>query len=285
MQIVIITGMSGAGRTKAIRSLEDIGFYCVDNLPPVLLGKFIEMCSQSQGKLSKLAMVVDVRSGYMFAELDSQLVSLSKQGYKYEIAFLDCDDAVLIKRYKESRRNHPLSEGGKITHGIEEERKMLQKIKQAANYVIDTSNMTTAQLNKRIGDIFRDKNAPSVMNINVVSFGFKHGIPVDSDLMFDVRFMPNPFYVDSLKSKTGMDKEVRDYVMDSPISHEFYKKLSDMLNFLIPNYIEEGKSSLVIAIGCTGGHHRSVTIANMLYEELSKKAQNCTLLHRDIDKK
>ena len=284
MRLVIVTGISGAGRTRAIRCLEDLGYYCVDNMPPALIGKFAEMCEQSQGKLSNVAIVVDVRGGEMFSELSDELAAMKEKGFNYEVLFLDASDEVLIKRYKESRRNHPLSKG-RVIDGIMRERVLLGEIKEQSTHVIDTSILTVASLKKRMHALFSEANTVSNMTISVVSFGFKYGIPMDSDLMFDVRFPPNPFYIDELKHKTGNDKEVNDFIMQYEVSKTFFRKLSDMVKFLIPQYIEEGKGNLVIAIGCTGGHHRSVTLANLLGEELERNKINATVTHRDINKK
>lgn len=284
MRLVIVTGISGAGRTRAIRCLEDLGYYCVDNMPPALIGKFAEMCEQSQGKLSNVAIVVDVRGGEMFSELSDELAAMKEKGFNYEVLFLDASDEVLIKRYKESRRNHPLSKG-RVIDGIMRERVLLGEIKEQSTHVIDTSILTVASLKKRMHALFSEANTVSNMTISVVSFGFKYGIPMDSDLMFDVRFLPNPFYIDELKHKTGNDKEVNDFIMQYEVSKTFFRKLSDMVKFLIPQYIEEGKGNLVIAIGCTGGHHRSVTLANLLGEELERNKIHATVTHRDINKK
>lgn len=285
MKFVIITGLSGAGRTHALRCLEDMGFYCVDNLPPVLVSKFAEMCAQSQGKLSNVAVVVDMRSGEMFQALLGELSIMEKAGYPFEIVFFDATDDTLIRRYKETRRMHPLSPDSRPIDGILKERKNLAEIKACANHVIDTSDMEPHHLKKRIIDLFSDNIQSVLMTIDVVSFGFKHGIPLDSDLVFDVRFLPNPFYVPALKPKTGLDSDVREFVMAYPQSRTFAEKLVDMVSFLIPQYIEEGKRNLVIAVGCTGGKHRSVTIASLLANALQEKGTICNVHHRDILKK
>ncbi len=284
MNFVIITGLSGAGRTRALRCLEDIGFYCVDNLPPVLLSKFAEMCSQSQGKLSNVAVVVDTRSGEMFKALSGELLSMRENGYPFELVFLDAANDVLIRRYKETRRMHPLSPDTRPIDGILKEREVLADIRKQANHVIDTSNMLPQDIKKSIVTLFSDAVRHAAMTIDVVSFGFKYGIPLDSDLVFDVRFLPNPFYEPNLKPKTGLDSDVQDYIMQYPQSQAFEKKLIDMVSFLIPQYIEEGKGNLVIAVGCTGGKHRSVTIALRLAEALKKQGNNCHVNHRDITK-
>lgn len=283
MKLVIVTGISGAGRTQTIRCLEDMGYYCVDNMPPSFISMFAEMCDQSQGKLSKAAVVVDVRGGDMFSDLEGELQKMRLKNYDYELVFLDAADDVIIKRYKESRRSHPLS-SGRVIDGIRHERVLLSSIKEQSKNVIDTSFLSVIQLKKRLFDIFSDTDYVSNMSVNIISFGFKYGVPLDSDLVFDVRFLPNPFYVPELKHKTGNDSEVSDFVMDYAVSKEFFKKLSDMIRFLIPQYIEEGKGNVVIAIGCTGGRHRSVTIANLLSKELMEAKINCSTTHRDIEK-
>ncbi len=285
MNFVIITGASGAGRTRALRCLEDMGFYCVDNLPPLLISKFAEMCSQSQGKLSNVAVVVDTRSGEMFKALEGELACMKQNGYSYTLIFLDATDDVLIRRYKETRRMHPLAPDTRPIDGILKEREILSSIKNHADHVIDTSVMQPQHFKKRMVALFSDLTRHPSMTIDVISFGFKYGIPLDSDLVFDVRFLPNPFYELELKHKTGLDSEVRDFVMQYPQSRAFAEKLLDMVSFLIPQYIEEGKGNLVIAIGCTGGKHRSVTIASLLAETLEKQGNTCHINHRDITKK
>ena len=284
MSFVIVTGVSGAGKTKAIRCLEDMGFYCVDNMPPTLVGKFAELCYQSQGKLLRVALVIDVRSHEMFSEFENELEELTRRGYDYKIVFLDASDEVIVTRYKKTRRNHPLTKDGTLLESIKKERKMLANIKERADFKIDTTHIDETGLKTSINSLFSlNNNWQDNMLINIVSFGFKHGVPMDSDLVFDVRFLPNPYYVDTLKKKTGQSRDVSEYVMNSPVSVKFYEKLKDMLDFLIPQYIEEGKGNLVIAVGCTGGKHRSVTIANMLYDEFSSRYR-CVLSHKDINK-
>ncbi len=284
MKFIVITGLSGAGRTRALRCLEDMNFYCVDNLPPILVSKFAEMCSQSQGKLDHVAVVVDVRSGSMFRELRGELADMKEAGLPFEVLFLDAADETLIARYKETRRSHPLSPGGRAIDGIIREREILRDIKKIANHIIDTSTMQPQHLKKRMRDLFSDVSDGCPMTIDIMSFGFKFGIPLDSDLVFDVRFLPNPFYEPTLKPMTGLDAPVRDYIMAYPQSKAFCEKLTDMVHFLVPQYIEEGKSNLVISIGCTGGKHRSVTVAEYLGEALRKEGTVCRLLHRDKEK-
>ena len=281
MKFVIITGLSGAGKSQAMKSMEDLGFYCVDNLPPALIPKFADLCFHAKGDIEKIALVSDIRGGKFFNDLFESLNAIQKQGFDYEILFLEASDETLIKRFKETRRNHPLSPEGRIMDGIEAEREKLAELKSKANYIVDTSNLTAVQLKEEIKKIFSEGNSAKNLTISVQSFGFKKGLPLDSDLVFDVRFLPNPHYIDTLREYTGNDAQVRDYVMKWPESVEFVKKLIEMIDFLIPFYIKEGKTQLVIAVGCTGGKHRSVTIANILYEILKEKGHRVTINHRD----
>ncbi|MBP7176249.1 MAG: RNase adapter RapZ [Thermoclostridium sp.] len=284
MQFLIITGMSGAGKSLCVKYFEDIGFFCVDNLPPSLLPKFAEMCLPGQNKMEKIALIMDIRGGAMFLQLFPALDTLASYGISYKILFLEASDQVLVQRFKESRRMHPLSPEGRISDGIAEERGILEAVKDKANYVIDTSNLSPRQLKQEILNLFVEGKPFSGLIINVTSFGFKYGVPIDCDLVFDLRFIPNPYYVEELKLLTGMDKAVSDYVMSFHESHVFLAKLVDMLDFLIPNYVKEGKNQLVIGIGCTGGKHRSVTIANKLFDILKAKNSSIVLEHRDIEK-
>ena len=285
MRFVIVTGMSGAGRTQASHCMEDMGYYCIDNLPPVLIDKFADICRHSQGKLEKVALVMDLRGGYLFEQLTDELDNLRKNGYEYEILFLDAGDETLIKRYKETRRKHPLAAEGSILEGIKREREILSTIKASADYIIDTSGMTIGNLKRKITELFSFGEDAENFNIDVESFGFKFGMALDADLVFDVRFLPNPFYVPELKHKTGIDKDVADYVFSEEVTHQFVTKLYDMMDFLVPQYTEEGKNNLVVAIGCTGGKHRSVAIAESLACHLREKNGHVTISHRDIDKK
>ena len=287
MRCVIVTGMSGAGKSTALKMLEDMGYFCVDNLPVPLIPKMAELLSVPGTEINKAALGVDIRSGQNFSELEKILKDLDQSGTRFEILYLESRDDVLIKRYKETRRFHPLSgKGGRVEEGIREERKRLKFLRERADYLIDSSHMLTRELRAELSKIFVENKEYKNLYISVLSFGFKYGIPADADLVFDVRFLPNPYYVPELKHKTGNQKEVQDYVLNSPVSHEFLNKLVDMIKFLIPNYIEEGKNQLVIGIGCTGGHHRSVTIANELYNQLnsSDASYGIRLSHRDIDR-
>ena len=284
MRFVIVTGMSGAGKTSVLKFLEDINFFCVDNLPPALLPKFAELCYEQEGEIERVAMGIDIRGGKLFDDLFEVLSSLQEKGYEYEILFLDASDEVLIKRYKETRRSHPLSRNGSIQEGIRKEREMLRDVKTKATYIIDTSQVLTRQLKEQINGIFVENKKHENLVITIQSFGFKYGIPTDSDLVFDVRFLPNPFYIQELKELTGNDEPVSSYVMQFEESQIFLKKLVDMVEFLIPLYIKEGKNNLVISIGCTGGKHRSVTLANALYAALGQDKHTLLLQHHDIEK-
>lgn len=284
MRFVIVTGMSGSGKRTAMKMLEDVGFYCVDNLPVPLIEKFVELIAMPNSEIAKVALGLDVRADQPFDDVQRILENLKENGYRFEILFLEASDAVLLKRYKETRRMHPLSPEGRVEEGVQKERQILQNIRTKADYIIDTSSLLTRELKEEIDHIFvRNEEYRSLM-VNVVSFGFKYGIPADADLVFDVRFLPNPFYIDELKHKTGNDKEVQDYVMGYKEAHDFLKKLTDLLDFLIPNYVKEGKHQLVVGIGCTGGKHRSVTLANELYKQIKdNKSYSVKLYHRDIE--
>lgn len=288
MKLVIVTGMSGAGKSSTLKMMEDLGFFCIDNLPAPLIEKFAELLTgplseMPGGELGKVAIGVDARTGLI--SLKKPLETLKSQGVMYEIFFLDAEDSILVKRFKETRRAHPLAMGGRIEDGIAEERKQLEYLRRNATYILDTSHMLIRDLKKEINDIYAANKNYGNLYINILSFGFKYGIPADADLVFDVRFLPNPFYIDELKNDTGMDKNVRDYVMSFDEAHVFLSKLQDMILFLIPNYVKEGKNQLVIAVGCTGGKHRSVCLAEELYKGLSKTAEyGIRVEHRDIDK-
>lgn len=286
MRFVVVTGMSGGGKNTALKMLEDIGFYCVDNLPVLLIEKFMELTVTPGSEISKVALGLDMRAAQSFHDIQKTLEKLREAGYLFEILFMDASDAVLIKRYKETRRMHPLSPEGRIAEGVNRERQSLKDMKKKADYVIDTSNLLTRELKEEMDRIFVRNEEYNSLMVTILSFGFKNGIPADADLVFDVRFLPNPFYIDELKHKTGDDKEVRDYVMNFPESGDFLGKLVDMLDFLIPNYIKEGKYQLVVGIGCTGGKHRSVTLANELYKQMKDHGNyGLKLYHRDKGEK
>ena len=285
MKFVIVTGMSGAGKSTTLKMLEDMGYFCVDNLPIDLLPKFAELAHAPGSDISQVAVGVDIRNGRSLDEMSSVLEHLKASGVAYQILYLEASDEVLVKRYKETRRTHPLAKQGRVEDGIRQEREKLLYLKENATYILDTSQLLTRELKKALEQIFAgEKNFKNLM-ITVLSFGFKYGIPSDCDLVFDVRFLPNPYYVEGLKYKTGNDKEVQDFVMGYELSHTFLDKLVDMLEFLIPNYILEGKNQLVIGIGCTGGKHRSVTLANKLFEALSNCPEyGVRLEHRDVSR-
>lgn len=264
-----------------MKMLEDAGFYCADNMPVPLIEKFMELLAMPDNGIQKVALGLDVRTDQSFEDVNQLIIRL-RLSYTFEILFLEASDNVLLKRYKETRRIHPLSIDGDLMSGIRRERELLDSIRKVADYVIDTTNLLTRELKMELDRIFVSGQAYNSLMVNIISFGFKHGIPQDADLVFDVRFLPNPFYIDELKKKTGLDKEVQDYVMGFPEAHEFINKLTDMIEFLIPNYIKEGKYQLVIGIGCTGGQHRSVTLAGELYKRLKDKGDyGLTLRHRD----
>ncbi|MBQ8188919.1 MAG: RNase adapter RapZ [Lachnospiraceae bacterium] len=284
MKLVVVTGMSGAGKQSAMKLLEDAGFYCVDNLPAPLISKFVELVTLPNSEISKVALGLDVRSDKSFEEINQTLENMRNGGLQYSIVFMDASDEILIKRYKETRRVHPI-EGNSTEESIQKEREILADIRKQADYIFDTSSLLIRELKEELDRIFVKNEAYNSLMVQIMSFGFKHGIPLEADLVYDVRFLPNPFYIDELKKKTGNDKEVRDYVMGFSEAGEFLDKLEDMIQFLIPNYIKEGKYRLVICIGCTGGKHRSVTLANALYERMKDKGDyGLTLMHRDADR-
>ena len=285
MRFVIVTGMSGAGKSTALKMLEDMGYFCVDNLPIPLLPGFVQMLQNTDTEMKKVALGLDVRSGQDLSGLKENLEAMDRDRIGYEILFLDANDAVLVKRYKETRRQHPLSGSGRVDTGIAKEREKILFLKMKATYILDTSKMLTRELRIELEKIFVDGQSFCNLYITVMSFGFKYGIPQDADLVFDVRFLPNPYYIDTLREKTGNEAEVQDYVMQNDKGRIFLDKLKDMMEFLIPNYILEGKNQLVIAIGCTGGKHRSVTLANALYRILDKEENyGVRIEHRDIGK-
>lgn len=284
MRFVIVTGLSGAGKTEATRSLEDLGYFCVDNLPPTLIPKFAEACVQSEGKIDKVALVIDIRGGIFFDDLFESLIYLKENEFKYEILFLEASDEVLVKRFKESRRSHPLSPDGRVITGIDQERKKLRELKDRADNIIDTSKYAIKDLREKLNLFYGNgKEMEQNLSITVLSFGFKYGIPVDSDLVFDVRFIPNPFYIPDLKPFSGNDEPVRNYVLSQTETQGFLSRIEDMLKFLIPNYVKEGKRQLIVAIGCTGGRHRSVAIANEINMKLNASGFKSSIDHRDVN--
>lgn len=286
MRLVIVTGISGAGKVTALKIFEDNGYYCVDNLPIDLIESFADILFGQTNEKNKVAIGVDIRSGKNLEKMSEVLKNMKAKEQNYEILFLDCNNNTLIKRFKETRRSHPMGDRDSVENEINEERAKLEFLREQADYIIDTSNLLVKELRGEIEKIFVLNRDYRNLFVTIMSFGFKHGVPADCDLVFDVRFLPNPYYVPELKHKTGNQKEVQDYVLNSPVSHEFLDKLVDMIKFLIPNYIEEEKNQLVIGIGCTGGHHRSVTIANELYNQLnsSDASYGIRLSHRDIDR-
>lgn len=284
MNFLIVTGMSGAGKSTALKMLEDVGYFCVDNLPTKLIKKFAELTFDKEGTLNKVALGIDIRSGSDFQEFYTELEELKEKGYTYKILFLDAEDEVLVMRYKETRRMHPLVQSGRIETGIQREREALKILKEKADYTIDTTKLLTRNLKEVLNNIFVNNIKYNSMYITVLSFGFKHGVPKDADLVFDVRFIPNPYYIPELREKTGNDIEVTNYLKGFPECVEFIEKLTDMTKFLIPNYIKEGKTQLVIGIGCTGGKHRSVAIAEALYQTIVGNDYNVRIEHRDIEK-
>jgi UPF0042 nucleotide-binding protein len=281
-KFIIITGLSGAGKTLALKVFEDFGYFCVDNLPPALIPTFVELCRQSRKRINKIALVIDIRGGGFFEGLFESLKTVQEKGSHYKILFLEASDEILIKRFKESRRRHPLALEGRIIDGISNERKKMAKLRGAADCIIDTSYKTPGQLKEEIVRFFMEPEKEEPIVINLVSFGFKQGIPLDADLVFDVRFLPNPFYIDELRPLSGEDPEVKNYVMRWEESKEFLKKLDEMVEFLIPYYIREGKSQLIIAVGCTGGRHRSIAIASELAVLLKSSRHKVIVGHRDM---
>lgn len=282
--LIIVTGMSGAGKSQAVKVLEDIGYFCIDNLPPVLIPKFAELCVKGGERVRHVALIADIRGGQFFDAMSQALQELRKQGVSYEIVFMEASDKVLINRYKETRRVHPLALRGRISQGIAEERKRLAALREKADFIIDTSSLKTSQLR----DILRKRYALNTgrkgLTVTVVSFGFKHGMPIDADIVDDVRFLPNPYYVEEYRHKSGRVPAVRDYVQSFQVTQTFKEKWFDMIDFLLPNYEREGKSQLVIAVGCTGGMHRSVCMAEEMYRHLKETGIDVSIEHRDLAK-
>ncbi len=282
IRFVVVTGLSGAGKSLALRALEDAGYFCVDNLPPALIPKFAEICAQSGGKIRRIAIVVDIRGGAFFDSLLDALQDLERTGFAYQILFLEADDETLVRRFKETRRRHPLAPQGRVLEAIREERCRLEEIRGRAHRIIDTSALSPQKFREEILEIFATDQDPERFIVTVVSFGFKHGLPLDADLVFDVRFLPNPHYVDSLRPLDGGDPLVEEYVMRWPIAQQFMRRLASLVEFLLPQYLAEGKTQLAIGIGCTGGQHRSVVIANRLARLLREKHHTVLVEHRDL---
>lgn len=284
MKMVIVTGMSGAGKSTALNVLEDEGYYCVDNMPIALIPKFAELASGRENGYSNIALGIDIRSGEALGELETILKEMEQRRYSYKILYLDSGDEVLVKRYKETRRAHPLAKDDRVDRAIAQERRQMEFLKKRADYIIDTSQMLTRELKQELEKIFVREGRYSNLFVTVLSFGFKYGIPSDADLVFDVRFLPNPYYVEELKPLTGNDAPIQQFVMNFQAAQDFLNKVDELICFLLPNYVQEGKNSLVIAIGCTGGKHRSVTLANAIADRLKKTEYGCKVEHRDIDK-
>ena len=282
MHIVIVTGMSGAGKTTVLKILENAGYHCVDNLPPALIGSFAQLCLKPNTGISQVALGIDIRGGTMFADLFTGLNDLNELGLTYSTLFLDAANDVLLNRYKETRHLHPLAKDGLVSVGITKERAQLEEVRGKASYIIDTSYLLPRQLKIKIHDLFSENTAFNRFLVNIISFGFKNGIPNEADLVFDVRFLPKPFYDPVLKPQSGLDPDVREYVMRHDISARFMESLLNMLHMLIPHYISEGKNQLIVAIGCTGGRHRSVALAGDLHRSLTQREQAADVVHRDI---
>ncbi|AGA70769.1 putative P-loop-containing kinase [Desulfitobacterium dichloroeliminans LMG P-21439] len=281
VRLLVITGLSGAGKTQAMQSLEDQGFFCVDNLPPSLILKFAELCVQSQGKVSRAAIVCDLRGGEFFTSLAEALEDLQRSGFQYEMLFLEASDEILVGRYKESRRRHPLSPSGGILEGIQMERQKLTELRGIAHKIIDTSNLSSQQLRHQVAELFGNEHASGPLTVSVVSFGYKYGIPLDVDLLIDVRFLPNPFYISELRPLTGEHPQVQNYIFSNSLAQEFIEKYLDLLEYILPHYVEEGKRHLVIGVGCTGGQHRSVAIAERIGIFLKEHHYTMSVNHRD----
>lgn len=282
-RIVIVTGMSGAGKTQASRFLEDMGYFCVDNLPPVFIPKFVELLRHSSGTAQKVVLVIDTRSLEFFDAFCHTLEEMDASNFPYELLFVDASDAAIIRRYKETRRRHPLAPASRISEGVAKERDRLAPVRSKATYVIDTTELRKVDLRDKLRRLFGDSDGEQ-MTVNVLSFGFKFGMPLDADMVFDVRFLPNPFYIESMRHKSGTVPEVAEYIAKWPVTQEFLEHLDGMIDFLIPQYIKEGKSQLVIAVGCTGGMHRSVFTAKHIYDRLVKQGRVVRLEHRDLMK-
>ena len=285
MQFLIISGLSGAGKSKTLSTLEDLDFYCLDNLPEDMIPQFAQHCMATKSKYERVALVTDVRSGLTFEGLAPALEQLDRIGCKYSIVFIEASDEALIKRFKETRRKHPLTkDGSDLLAAVERERKLLEPVRNRANYILDTTNLSSAKLRGELAGLFAGEGQDHAMSVNVLSVGFKYGLPMDADLVFDVRLLPNPFYIPELKHHTGLEKPVRDFVFSYQQSKDFLEKLEDLLSLSLPYYVEEGKTNLVIAVGCTGGHHRSVAIAVEVAKFVSKLGFSTSIAHRDISR-
>lgn len=285
MEFLIITGLSGGGKSQAADIIEDLAFYCVDNMPAVLIPRFAELCAATKGRYEKVALVTDMREKNGVQEIFGALKTLEDMGFGYKILFMEAEPPVIIKRYKESRRPHPLSKkGDSIADSIAREKELMQPIRDAADYIINTSHLTLGQLQNELYTLFSGDAAERPITVNVMSFGFKYGIPMDADLVFDVRFLPNPYYIESMRPHSGLDEDVRDYVFSFPQTAEFMDRLTELIKFLLPQYIEEGKYSLTIGIGCTGGRHRSVAIATALGDALIEEGINVAAINRDLNR-
>lgn len=284
VEVVIITGMSGAGKTVAIQSFEDMGYYCIDNMPPELLPTFWELTQQS-GRFSKVALVMDLRMKDFFKQVEGAVSQVEETPYIVKkVLFLDAKEEELVSRYKESRRSHPLAQDGRVIEGIQQEKELLANIKRKAQLVIDTTDLTPRQLREKLLKAFSDSETGELFRIELVSFGFKHGLPIDADIAMDVRFLPNPYYIPELREKTGVDQEVYDYVMQQAETEEFFNRFMHLLALNLPGYKREGKSNVNIAIGCTGGHHRSVALVERVAQQLRSDGYNVNISHRDKDK-
>lgn len=283
MRLLIVTGMSGAGKSQVVDFLEDRDWFCVDNLPPALIPKFTQLCAESEDRCSNVALVVDIRGGEFFGDFQGELESLSEKGIDHEILFLDADDDILIRRYKEGRRRHPLADQGRLLEGLRTERQSLEEIKKLSTYQINTSRMSVKELKGKVEGILLEEQEPSKgLSVTILSFGFKHGLPTDADMVFDVRFLPNPFYSEELRPQCGEDLPVKEYIEQWPATEEYWDKMRDLITFVLPEYVKEGRRQIVIAVGCTGGQHRSVYMARRLFEELKNEYSRLTLEHRDV---
>ena len=284
MEFIIVTGMSGAGKSTAIKFFEDMGLYCVDNLPPMLISPFADLIIAKERAQRKVVLGLDIRGGILFEDFFEALTDLKEKGHTYEMIFFDCEKDILIKRYKETRRLHPLAKTERLSEGIEKEREILKNVKKQADYIVETTHILPKDTREVLYKIYTKEQKFKNMMTNILVFGFKYGIPIDADLVFDVRFIPNPYYIEEMRPLTGNDERIKDYVMSFEVTNTFMEKLKDMIDFLLPYYTKEGKNQLVIAIGCTGGKHRSVVMGNELYDYLKSKGEAVTIMHRDIDK-